>query len=322
MHRITRQLFLFNAVLLAGCRSRTVKTLMPTGQVDVAYMERLYSMRASKSGRRVVLKNRWNTLEIEERSRNAWINGVKVWLHYPSQGAGRTCSLHPSDFGKVIDPILRAYAHLPHRVPRVIVLDPGHGGKDPGAIGPSKVYEKTVVLDIAHRAKKLLSSRGYKVYLTRTGDTFPGLSQRSDYAVKAKADLFVSIHADGAGAASANGVETFSMAVAGGESTNYYGQGCDTALMSNNKFDVANAALGYQLQTNMLKASGRKDRGLRHARYSVLRHAPCPAALVECGFVTNPAEESLLNSVSYRDRVARGITNGVLGYITLVKNAR
>ena len=322
MYKVSRKLFLFHSLLLAGCHSRSAKALTVSGRVDIAYIARLYSMKIGRSSLGICLKNKWNTLEIEERSRSAWVNGVKVWLHHPSDGAGNKCSVHAVDFKKGIDPILRAYAYLPKKVPRVVVLDPGHGGKDPGATGPGKVQEKTVVLDIALRTKKILESRGIKVYMTRSGDTYPTLEQRAAYAKKVKADLFISIHADGAGAASACGVETFVMAVEGGDSTNSYGKGGDSFAMPNNTFDVSNAALGYSLQSNLLKASKRNDRGLRRARFSVLKNAPCPAALVECGFLTNPTEEGLLKSAPYRAQVAQGVCNGIFGYITLVKHTK
>ncbi len=323
MHSLTRKLFLYQIALMAGCSSTRVDAASsPRGRVSLSYIARLYTMSMSKSGKKIRLKNKWNTLEIETASRRAWINGVMVWLHHPSRGSGNNWHLHEDDFKKGIDPILRAYAYVPKRMPRMVVIDPGHGGKDTGAIGPSKIYEKDVVLDISHRVRKHLEARKIAVRMTRTGDTYPGLQQRSDYAYKVSADLFVSIHADGAGDPSANGVETFVTTVEGADSSNHYGQPGDTFAVKNNQYDAANAVLGFSLQSNHVKASQRSDRGLRRARFSVLKHAPCPAALVECGFLTNPSEESLLNSVKYREQVARGISNGIVGYCTLIQRAR
>ncbi len=323
MHSITRKLFLYQIVLLAGCRSTPVEAKSSSGgTVSISYIARLYSMRLSKSGNKMRLENKWNNLEFETNSRRAWINGVMVWLHHPCRGSGNNYSIAESDFKKGIDPILRAYAYVPRQMPRLVVLDPGHGGKDNGASGANKVREKDVVLDISHRVRKHLESRKIAVRMTRTGDTYPTLDQRSDFAYKVSADVFVSIHADGAGDSSAAGVETFITSVEGGESSNHYGQGGDIFAVKNNQYDAANAVLGFSLQSNHVRASKRSDRGLRRARYSVLRNAPCPAALVECGFLTNPTEEALLNSSSYRENVARGIANGILGYFTLVKRAR
>lgn len=324
MHPITRKIFFYHMVLFAGCRSATVQAASPSrGEpVSLSYIARLYSMRMSKSDKKMRLENKWNSIEFETNSRRAWINGVMVWLHHPCRGSGNSWKIHETDFKKGIDPILRAYHYAPRRMPRLVVIDPGHGGKDTGAIGPNKVYEKDVVLDISHRVRKQLEAQKIAVRMTRTGDTYPSLDQRTDYAYKVSADLFVSIHADGAGDSSAQGVETFITSVEGGESSNHYGQGGDVFAVRNNEYDAANAILGFSIQSNHVKASKRSDRGLRRARFAVLRSAPCPAALVECGFLTNPSEESLLNSTSYRENVARGISNGILGYFTLVKRAR
>jgi len=323
MHSVTRKLFLYHIVLLAGCGAASVEARPASkGTVSLSYMARLYTMKMSRSSNKVRLENKWNRVEFETNSRRAWVNGVMLWLHHPCRGSGNAWSINEADFTKGIDPILRAYAHVPKRLPKVVVIDPGHGGKDTGAIGASKTYEKDVVLDISHRVRKHLESRGITVRMTRTSDTYPTLQQRSDYAYKIAADLFISIHADGAGDSSASGVETFITTVEGADSSNHYGQPGDTFSVPNNTYDVANAVLGFSIQSNHVKASQRVDRGLRRARFAVLKNAPCPAALVECGFVTNPSEESLLNSASYRENVARGISNGILGYCKLVQHAR
>jgi N-acetylmuramoyl-L-alanine amidase len=136
------------------------------------------------------------------------------------------------------------------------------------------------------------------------------------------ADLFVSVHADGAGSPDAKGVETFITAAPNFDSTNHYGQPGDKWAFPNNSFDSPNAILGFSIQSNLVKMSKRSDRGLRRARFSVIKNATCPAALVECGFLTNPDEGSLLGTASYRETVARGISNGILGYFTMVKRAR
>jgi len=322
MHSITRKLFLYHLVVLAGCQAKTAEAASSRETVSLSYIARLYSMRLSKSSDRMRLENKWNRIEFEVNSRRAWINGVMFWLHHPCRGSGNNWSIQEVDFKKGIDPILRSYAYVPKRVPQLVVLDPGHGGKDTGAVGPNNIREKDVVLDITHRVRKLLETQKIPVRMTRTADTFPSLQQRSDYAYKVGADLFVSIHADGAGDSSASGVETFISTAPGCESSNHYGQGGDTSAQKNNQYDGANAVLGFSLQSNHVKASGRTDRGLRRARFAVLKNAPCPAALVECGFLTNPTEESLLNSSSYRENVARGIANGIFGYFTQIKRAR
>ena len=321
MHLTTRQLFLSHVVLLAGTGVPAFAA-SSSERVSLAYIAKLYTMHASNTGKKIVLKNKYNTLEIEANGRRAWVNGVMIWLHHPCRKSGRNWAISEIDFKKGIDPILRSYAYLSSKTPHTVVLDPGHGGKDSGAVGKRKVYEKRAVLSIANRVKKHLEAKKIKVRLTRTTDTYLTLQQRSDYAAKVGADLFVSIHADGAEDPSAHGVETFSMTAAGCDSSNHYGQAGDKSAGKGNRHDAANAVLGFSIQSNLVKTSKRSDRGLRRARFAVLKNAPCPAALVECGFLTNPEEEALMIDDNYREAVARGISNGIFGYMTLVKRAR
>lgn len=324
MHPVTRRLFVSQIVLLAGCRSQTVEARSSSAtSVPLAYMARLYSMSTSSSGNKVVMKNKWNTIEVETDSRRAWINGVMVWLHQPCRKSGGAWAIQETDFKKGVDPIMRSYAYVPSKQPRTVVLDPGHGGKDDGAAGGTrKIYEKQAVLAIADRVKAQLEAQKIRVRLSRSSDVFLTLQQRCDFAAKEGADLFVSIHADGAGDTSASGVETFIMTAAGCDSSNHYGEASDTSSGKGNLYDAANAVLGFSIQSNLVKTSKRSDRGLRRARFHVLKNAPCPAALVECGFLTNPAEEALMMDATYREAVARGISNGILGYVTLVQRAR
>jgi len=321
MHLTTRKLFISQVVLLAGARLPAIAASV-SASVSLDYIARLYSMGITTSGKKIVLKNKWNTIEVETNSRRAWINGVMIWLQHPCRRAGRGWAIREVDFKKGIDPVMRAYAHVPSRMPRLVVLDPGHGGKDAGAVSPRKVYEKLAVLSIAKRVKAHLEARNIQVRLTRSSDLFIPLQQRSDFAAKAGADIFVSIHADGAEDSRANGVETFVMTAAGCDSSNHYGQGGDKSAKRGNQYDAANTVLGFSIQSNLIKTTKRSDRGLRRARFAVLKNAPCPAALVECGFLTNPEEEALMIDANYREAAARGISNGILGYITFVNRAR
>ena len=321
MSTISRSMFTVAA--LAGVWLPFRSVFAGSGSIaELSAIARLYSMRMQTISKKIVLNNRYNTLEIEENGRRAWINGVMFWLHEPCRRSGRSWAIQKPDFQCGIDPVLRSYMHLPKREPIVVVIDPGHGGKDSGAVGSKKVFEKQVVLDISYRIKKLLEKYGFKVVMTRTGDQYLTLHDRTDLARKVKADLFLSIHADGAVSSAAHGVETFITTVEGFDSSNHYGKGGDQSAVLNNRYNAMNAILGYAVQSNLLKMSGRSDRGVRRARFAVIKQAPCPAALVECGFLTNPEEEYLLRTEAYRSRVAKGIVNGVRAYRTLVSRVK
>jgi N-acetylmuramoyl-L-alanine amidase len=291
-------------------------------RVRLADISRQYAMKMGLTGDQIVLKGQYTEVKIEQRGRRAWINGVMFWLHKPSRASAGHWTIEEVDYLRGLDPVLRSYRSLVGMQPKRIVIDPGHGGKDTGAIGAGELYEKTVVLDISKRIKAGLEQFGFKVYLTRSGDQYLTLTERAAFAKKVKADLFLSIHADGATSAAAHGVQTFISTCSGYESSNSNGKGGNLATTLNNTYDRANAALGYAIQSNLLHMSQRSDRGVRRARFSVIKNAPAPAALIECGFLTNREEGRLLGSTAYRKAVAIGIINGVRAYATLADRAR
>jgi len=176
-----------------------------------------------------------------------------------------------------------------------IVLDAGHGGSDPGAIGPTGVQEKTVNLAITLKVGAILTKNGVETIYTRATDVtgFPidetqNLQARVDISNNAKPNYFVSIHANSA-LESAHGTETFT----------YVGS-------------VAATKLAQAVQTEIVKATGSTDRGLKTANYYVLKYTDATAILIETGFISNTAEEKLLNTVAYQNKLANAIAKGIL----------
>ncbi|MDD2906039.1 MAG: N-acetylmuramoyl-L-alanine amidase [Sulfurimonas sp.] len=218
---------------------------------------------------------------------------------------------------------------------KTVVIDPGHGGKDPGAIGSNKAKEKNIVLDIASELKKILTARGYKVYMTRDSDQFVKLSHRTQFANKKNADIFVSIHANAVektNANKANGIECYFLSnsrssrakkVAAKENSadlsdmNFYGK--ESFLHTLNKHNiVASNKLAIDLQRGMLSSlSGYKnvsDAGVREGPFWVLVGAQMPSVLVEVGFISHPVESTRLVDKRYQKGLATGIANGVERY--------
>ena len=288
--------------------------------IFIKQIARLYSMRINLNGDKIILKNNYSNIEFEKTGRRAWINGAMIFLHKPCIKDRGDWAIDNADFKLYLDPILRSYKYVSKKIPKKIVLDPGHGGKDAGAISAKKLYEKDVVLKISKYTKQILEKHGFDVYMTRYDDRYITLDERASFAKKIKADLFLSIHANSA-SPSANGVETFITTVSGYHSSNHYGKSNDTSICPNNNFNAANAILGYAIQSNLLKTSLRKDRGLRRARFSVIKNSPCPAALVECGFLSNIEESNLLNDSKYLLRVANGLANGIRAYKIQIQRA-
>ncbi len=171
---------------------------------------------------------------------------------------------------------------------RTVVIDPGHGAKDFGG-SYGKVYEKHLALDTSLRVDYLLRQRGYSTRLTRQSDIFIPLSKRSDIGNRYSNSIFVSIHYNYSYNKSASGIETF-----------YCGS--------------RSKPLASYIQAGMLRKQRVVDRGAKFARYSVLRKSVNPAALVECGFVSNAAERRRTMKGSYRQRLAEGIVDGIVKY--------
>lgn len=223
---------------------------------------------------------------------------------------------------------------LPERRVRLVVLDPGHGGIDPGAVGRHGLKEKDVTLDIARRLKLLLEERlKVKVLLTRDQDRFVPLRERTRMANEAGADLFISIHTNAAPRNSrARGMETYFLseartdwarAVAARENASIRFELPDTSLA---RLDEVSLILHDLAQSEFLKESSRlaeaiqeaciplvkiPDRGVQQAGFFVLHGAFMPAVLVEVAFISNREEERLLKGSSFRQRLAQGIYEGI-----------
>lgn len=269
--------------------------------------------------RQVVLQSKWNTLAFTVDGRETRVNQTLVWLHEPMTTVRGHWAIREVDARMVIDPLVRPLRHLQTGGYRTIVIDPGHGGQDTGCKGPRGVEEKRATLDIARRLRTYLMKAGFRVYLTRDGDRFVELDDRSERTRRWGADLFVSIHLNSAASGEAEGVETFSMTSAGYSST---GGGRESSAMAGNRFDALSSQLAYQIHRSVLAQTSAPDRGSKKARFVVLKQAPCPAVLVECGFVSNRREETKLLTDAYRERIAQGLARGILNYAQLARMAR
>ena len=221
-----------------------------------------------------------------------------------------------------------------------IVIDPGHGGKDPGAIGPHRVKEKFVVLDIAKRLKAELEKQmNCQVVMTRDHDCFIPLEERTVIANTKKADLFVSIHANASRNRKAHGVETYflnlatdkeAMELAAKENATSTKKISDLQLilndlMRNSKISES-SRLARSVQDHLVKHLRGKYRnvknlGVKQAPFYVLIGAQMPSILVETSFVSNRMEEKRLDSAAYRQKIAEGIAAGIKKYIEQVKMA-
>ena len=266
----------------------------------------------------VVLEAGSQRLEVTPGLGDVSINGVRQWLAFPVHHEDGRAFLSHLDVTRIIEPRLR-----PERIPglapvRTVILDPGHGGHDRGAVSRFG-FEKDFALDIAARTRVLLEKAGYKVLLTRSDDTFIPLEDRPALANRTPDSIFVSIHFNASNSgAEARGFEIFSIAPRGAASTNDAVPGPrDLRAEPGHASELPSGALASSIYHALLGQIPLVDRGLKHARFAVLRRCERPAVLVECGFVSNPAEVALISAGSWRARIAEALADGVEGYARL-----
>lgn len=208
---------------------------------------------------------------------------------------------------------------------KTIVIDPGHGGKDPGALGSNNLQEKSIVFSISQKLREVLTAKGYTVLMTRDANRFIPLKKRTEFATQHKADLFLSIHANAAQNPKAKGIETYyldvtstdkaSEKIAARENVNsgYSIQELETLLggLIRESKSEDSKRLARHVQDTLVQNTGAIDRGVKHARFVVLIGTKVPAILIETGFVSNPVEGRKLATSAYQHKIATAIAEGV-----------
>ena len=212
---------------------------------------------------------------------------------------------------------------------KTVVIDPGHGGKDPGTTSNSLVHEKKVVLELSLMLRDLLESRGYHVRLTRENDVYLPLRERTRMATMQGADLFVSIHANAATHAGASGVETYYLALASdataqrtaARENSGAGYGIKeldklVAKILKESKSVESHQLAQYIQSELVDSTNAINRGVKHAPFVVLIGTKVPAVLVEVGFLSHQAEARKLAKKEYKRNIAEAIARGIDRYVS------
>ena len=308
----------------ASGQVRTLKAVGVAGKRYVALKDlaAMYGLPLSlPGGKALLIRGQYTSLQFTADGREAMLNGSKVWLHVPVIKVRGNWSISDADAQYVVDPLVRPSAYLGARGARTVVIDAGHGGKDPGTSSRTGYLEKDLVLDVALRTRAHLAAAGIRVILTRDGDRFWELEDRPYLAARGGGDVFVSLHLNAAASRTVQGVETFVTAAENHPPTAGAGIGKFPAV-PNNQFNHSNHVLGNQLQRALVGVTRAEDRGLKHARFVVLRNSAMPAALIECGFLSNAQEAQKLATPSYRESVALGVAQGILNYFALVNRAK
>jgi N-acetylmuramoyl-L-alanine amidase len=269
--------------------------------------------------KRVRLDDGQNSLEFQLGSREVMINGVRNWLCFPVAEKNGQYLVSRVDLAKTLEPQLR-----PQMIPNLgrfntVVLDPGHGGHDKGATS-GYGCEKDFALDVARNIKPLLEAKGLTVKMTRDRDVFVPLELRARIANATRDAIFVSIHFNATNwNPAANGFEIFSLTPRGAPSTD------DDALAlrfmnmeAGSPVDAPSLALSMCVHHSVVGHFSEYDRGIKRARFAVLRLTKIPAILVEGGFLTQRGESRLIAQSAWRQKLAQSIATGLMNYKALV----
>lgn len=280
-------------------------------------------------GRRATLKGPGVSAAFEAESREATLNGLRLFLGDPVALAGGVLCLSRVDFERSVAPVLQpGFGLEPRPAPKVIVLDAGHGGHDPGRVNAHlKINEKMLTLDVARRARRLLEADGFRVVLTRESDTFIALPQRAAASNLVQADAFVSIHFNALPQdARTTGVEVYTFPPRGQRSANSWGPGAKEDAEQHaspvHRVDGWSALLAHSLHGRLVGDLKAPDRGRKLMHLAVLRPLQAPGVLVECGFLTSEAEARRIATPEYRQQLAAALAAGIRDYARAVGTAR
>jgi N-acetylmuramoyl-L-alanine amidase len=333
--------------LLSGCASAPSKVASSTYNINGAAYLALVTLCDAKAidwrydtyTRAVYLNKDTHRVNLRVGDKMVMVDGRPVHFNHPVEIYKGTVVVPYKFKEQVIDQLFRDTYQVPQGKPAVlrikkIVVDAGHGGHDPGAIGKSGLREKDVNLDIARRLSNLLRSRGVEVLMTRAVDKFIPLSRRVDIANNSRADLFISIHSNANRVRSLNGFEVYYVSPTAGDSTRAYSTARSVPLnlancsFASNSLDLKailwdmfythsrgeSVELSRRICWSMDKNLDARLLGIKGARFEVLKGVRMPAVLVEVGFLSNSSEERMLKNGFYRQKVAECLVQGIDDY--------
>lgn len=355
-----KYLIIITALLLAGCASQSASLKMdPALQREVITLNNTQYIPLTRICDVYDLNWKWDpyvkTATIErkgkivlmEGSRMMLVNGSEVELDRPvlqSQGTIYVpTSFVKSGLSRIVESL---YASKPQSLTppegtnkkfiiRSVILDPGHGGKDPGAIGVRlHLKERNLTLLVAKKLREELESQGISVSMTRDNDTFIPLPKRTEIANRTGVDLFISVHINASRTRSLNGFECYYLSEAtddnaralealensslqlGDTSVTAHSSGVDKALwdltLTENRRE--SAALASYICRSVEANMEIKNRGIRTARFFVLKGTRMPAVLLEMGYMSNIAEERKMNDGAYWNRMVDAVAKGIIKY--------
>jgi len=274
-------------------------------------------------GQNIKLSSDKNELQFRVGSREMLVNGVRNWLSFPISVHEGKVLVSRIDLAKTLEPQLRPNMIKDLGRVQTIVLDPGHGGFDKGAIS-GYGYEKDYALDLARMLRPLLQAKGFRVVMTRESDVFVPLELRARIANATHDSIFVSLHFNATDHdPMATGFEIYSLTPRGAPSTyeDWLTQ-MSINVQNGTEADAASVELSSCIYHSLIGHIGEFDRGIKRARFAVLRQTKIPAVLVEGGFLTERGESRLIAKPEWRKRLADAICTGIDNFRTLAENKK
>ena len=319
-----RLLAFFLLGLLAQSRAEETWDVVRVGRVDyvtLASFLKFYGLKGSEEvnpQRSFDLTGSSGSMNLSVDSREMRWKGARYWLSHPVRQVNGVTLLPRVDLVKTFDPLLRPNAEIPKQPLLGVVVDPGHGGGDQGTRAARRLNEKDANFDVARRLVRLLDKAGIPWVLTRNRDIYVDHADRSKKASDRRGYIFVSIHFNEDSSRETTGWETYALSPQYAPSTSSGGTliGDEDEIWPGNQFDHQNFLLTQAIHRAAVlsKSNAPADRGVKRARFKVLRLARAPSVLVEGGFMSNPREAALLKTEEYRQQVARWIFEGILAY--------
>jgi N-acetylmuramoyl-L-alanine amidase len=312
--------FAFASSIAIGAAEWQIIKVNGHDYLSVDNISKFYGLPAEvvPSGAKIQTETTDHPLEFVCGSREAVINGARSWLCFPVVEQDGKFLVSRTDVAKTIEPLVR-----PHRVPNVgnvqtVVLDPGHGGHDKGQVSRYG-SEKDFALDVARKLRPILQAKGLRVIMTREGDYFVPLEVRAQIANAARNSIFVSIHFNATNDdPNATGFEIFSFTPRGAPSTSDGAVAASSVnIQPGSSVDAQSLALSACIYHSLLGHIPEFDRGIKRARFAVLRQTKVPAVLIEGGFLTERGESKLIANKDWRAKLAGAIEIGIENYRAL-----
>lgn len=308
----------------AEWRTKTINDLTYVPLADFAAAFAMTKGNRRKEAREQAFAGESHRLAVKVDTREAIVDGVRHWLSYPVVSSRGQLFVSLADINATLGPAMNPAAVRLLKPVKTVIFDPGHGGHDRGGRGPYG-DEKDYTLDVVKRARKILEAKGIKVVQSRLSDSFVDLAKRPAMIRNYDDPVFVSVHFNSADwRPSANGIEVYALPPAGLPTT---GKAPDPILDrrkdAGNAIEPASFVFANTMQHALLGRMPESfDRGVKRARYLVLRYADAPSILIEGGFVTHSGEAKKIHSEAWREEFAEAVAEGILAYMSLANERR